>query len=64
MNKPEGMPLRGNDVLPGAGRVAVLIPCFNEAAAVANQHGCQTGEPVFHDTACKGMGMARANPAR
>jgi glycosyltransferase involved in cell wall biosynthesis len=35
MNKPEGMPLRGNDVLPGAGRVAVLIPCFNEAAAVA-----------------------------
>jgi glycosyltransferase involved in cell wall biosynthesis len=36
MNKPEGMPLRGSDLLAGAGRVAVLIPCFNEEAAVAS----------------------------
>jgi glycosyltransferase involved in cell wall biosynthesis len=36
MNKPEGMALRGNDVVPpGGGRVAVLVPCFNEEAAVA-----------------------------
>jgi glycosyltransferase involved in cell wall biosynthesis len=36
MNKPEGKPLRGTDVLPpGAGRVAVLVPCFNEETAVA-----------------------------
>jgi glycosyltransferase involved in cell wall biosynthesis len=36
MNKPEGMALRGNDVVPPVGgRVAVLVPCFNEEAAVA-----------------------------
>jgi glycosyltransferase involved in cell wall biosynthesis len=36
MNKPEGMALRGNDAVPpAAGRVAVLVPCYNEAAAVA-----------------------------
>ena len=36
MNKPEGMALRGNDAFPpGGGRVAVLVPCFNEEAGVA-----------------------------
>jgi glycosyltransferase involved in cell wall biosynthesis len=36
MNKPEGGALRGDDVVPpGAGRVAVLVPCYNEEAAVA-----------------------------
>ena len=36
MNKPEGMALRRNDAVPpGGGRVAVLVPCFNEEAAVA-----------------------------
>jgi len=36
MNKPEGWRCHGNDVvLPGGGRVAVLVPCFNEEAAVA-----------------------------
>jgi glycosyltransferase involved in cell wall biosynthesis len=34
--KPEGRPLRGNDAVPpAAGRVAVLVPCYNEAAAIA-----------------------------
>jgi glycosyltransferase involved in cell wall biosynthesis len=36
MNKPEGMALHGDGVvLPSGGRVAVLVPCFNEEAAVA-----------------------------
>src|SRR5439155_2831717 len=37
MNKPEGLALRSPDAVPvGSGRVAVLVPCFNEAAAVGN----------------------------
>src|SRR2546429_7058342 len=34
-----------------------------QLCAVANQHGCQTGEPVSHTTTC-GIGIATANPAR
>jgi hypothetical protein len=33
-------------------------------AAIADQHRGQTGQPVSHDAACQGMGMAKANPAR
>src|SRR5207247_2496428 len=36
MNKPEAMPLHASTAVPAGGaRVAVLVPCFNEAAAVA-----------------------------
>src|SRR2546422_6970466 len=36
MSKPETIAVRASDCAPdGGGRVAVLVPCFNEEAAIA-----------------------------